>query len=115
MSTPLIALEYDKWVDEGNNYAGFSGYRVHKTFFFSMEELDAWLLDRSHMILGERKEIMLRHIYVSLIEDKMDLAFVMRDLAFKKKKAELARSEKEAEEELAKAQRKLEEVRAAQK
>lgn len=115
MATPLLAVDYDAWVEEGDNYAGFTGYRPRKIFFFSHEELDEWLINNSDAILGAFKRIVLKHIYVCSVEDKLDLSFVMKDLALRKK-AQLAKIEEvEAEAELQRAQRRLEQVKAMKK
>lgn len=39
----LIVVKGQKWVEEGNNYAGFSGYRPFKKTFFNSEEFSDFM------------------------------------------------------------------------
>jgi hypothetical protein len=39
----MYIVSYDEWVDEGNNYAGYSGFRNFQKIFLDVKDFTEWL------------------------------------------------------------------------
>jgi hypothetical protein len=61
----VVVVRHRAWVEEGDNHAGFSGYRDFNVVFTSQKEFKEWLSDKDagdiHWIVGADNLMVINH------------------------------------------------------
>lgn len=107
MTQTLYLVEYDEWVVEGDNHAGWAGYRFKAQTFAELKELNDWLAEIDHLLGDQDASIQLKAIKFCSVDRELPISAVVaraRSIAHAKRKA---REKKELLDEIKSIKKKL--------